>query len=108
MLEVVVDTFFFAKPLQQVQVCFLVLNAKRSHRVLADGQFEAIAVGGQSIFLQQPVQDHGHAQVLENAAAMLIQRFQAGDQLQFVGDLEGATVFETGTAQNAMNALTWA
>ena len=44
--EVIVNAFLLAQPLQQGQVGFFVLNAKRSQRIVVMGQFEAIAVIG--------------------------------------------------------------
>lgn len=106
MLEVIVDAFFLAQPLQQRQVGFFVLNAKRSQGIVPGCQLKAIAVGGQPMFLQQPAQDHGYAGALENtSASLLIQRLDAGHQHQSVSDPVSASMFTTGAVQYAMNAL---
>lgn len=106
MLEVVVDAFFLAQSLQQCQVGFFVLNAKSSHGIVSGCQFKAIAAGGQPMFLEQLVQDHGHAGAVENpSAASLLQRLETGHQHQFVSDPVCASMFTPGAVQHAMYAL---
>lgn len=106
MLEVIVDAFFLAQSLQQRQVGFIVLDAKRSQWIVPGCQFKAITAGGQSMLLKQLAQDHGHAGALENTStSLLIQRLDTGHQRQFVGDPVSASMFTTGTVQHAMNAL---
>ena len=68
MFEVIVNAFFFAQPLQQCQIALLVLNAKRPDGIVSVGQFEAIALLGHIMFLQQLAQDHRYAEVMKDAA----------------------------------------
>lgn len=44
--EVVMNAFFLAQPLQEGQVAFVVLYAKRATWILPMGQFETVTVDG--------------------------------------------------------------
>ncbi|MNP34486.1 hypothetical protein D3C76_1277750 [compost metagenome] len=97
MFEVIVNAFFFAQPLQQREVAFLVLNTERPRRIVPGRQFKAIAAVGQVMFLQQLAQDHGHAQVRKDAPATLaVQGQQRRHQCQLVADMVGPAMFAAG------------
>ncbi|MNR11742.1 hypothetical protein D3C85_1280570 [compost metagenome] len=105
----IVNAFLFAQPLQQGQVGFVVLNAKRPQRILPGRQFKAIAAVGQVMFLQQPAQDHRHAEVRKDApGSRLLQRLHRWYQHQFVADAMRPVIFAIDAVQYAMNTRTQA
>lgn len=106
MFEVIVNAFFLAQPLQQREVAFLVLNAKRPQGIVAILEFEAVAVDGQAVVLQQLTQDHRHAELLENASRSVpVQRLKGRHQHQFVTDSLLPAMFVAGAVQHTVNAL---
>ncbi|MNP27550.1 hypothetical protein D3C76_1204680 [compost metagenome] len=102
----VVNAFFLAQALQQGQVGFLVLNAKRPQGIVPVCQVQAIAVYRQAMLLQQLAQDHGHAEALENPPrSVSIQCLKGRHQHQFIAYPATPSMFAAGAMQHAMNAL---
>jgi len=66
-LEVVVDTFFLAQTLNEVQVGFVVLHAILARWVDHRAELEAVGVGLDAVFLEHLGDDLRHAEVLEDA-----------------------------------------
>jgi hypothetical protein len=80
--EVIVDAFFLAKPVQQRQIAFFVLDAKRPDRVLPDAHFNPVALNGQGIFREQLLENLRHAPLHEHPPfARLGQPLQARHQV---------------------------
>ena len=85
LFEVIVDAFFLAQPVQQLQVVFILLQAQGPARVQATLELEAVIGGLQVVGFKQPQENRRYAQVAEGPASWATcQGLQAGHQHHLV------------------------
>ncbi len=105
-LEVIVDAFFFAEPVQPLQIILLMLLTMRAGRVGALVEFEAVVGGTQTMAGEQSFEDFRDAQVVERPTpGAAFEQCQAGAQHHLVVTQVRREVTAADFMDESMNAF---